>query len=537
VGYSSRNRNMRKNKAGFQIICSLAAVAIVAGTGCFMGSYTTKAPDYNEIALDYDRTRFGNAPFPFWMHLTPFEIRTLLDAEKAKAGDPEALLALGLVASGNVRDSAKFLMYHERVSRFISANRPDIDAQPDEWQKGFRLYQAMRKEFLVKDSVNELAGYDWFKSGLSSIFENGSYNCISSAMLYLILARYFSLNVKGVLLPTHAFVQFTRASGKSIEIETTSKRGFDWIHDEQYYKTQSAGWFLARGLPASTYEEYVRRVIVLPYQLICHNMTNQHTDVRHMRVEDIHRLKEIQAYVETSNAQYQRERLVVYQADFAHLQNTGDYKTAERMFTSIRPVVEWAKKSFGKDTAIFNVAARMEGNRQGVLFKLKNYDEFLGTTKSLLAAIPHVTADSAVLLNNCLSNTYNFLAQCVDSREFDKMETLTEILAPYAGTVSWVNQNLQWALGMEMQHYWNKGDWSGVVRVCKKQLQRAIGPESRKIARSNMEGAFCNWSNIYINEGNWPKARDVLRQCEQDLAPDKGQCSKYLRDLEAAHRF
>jgi hypothetical protein len=117
---------------------------ILCGVCCFMQSYTPKSLEYNQIVLDYDRSGFGNAPFPFWMHLTPFEIRTLLDAEKAKAGDPDALLALALVASGNVRDSAVFLKHKDRIVRFIAGIRPDIDAQKDVWQKGYKLYLSMR---------------------------------------------------------------------------------------------------------------------------------------------------------------------------------------------------------------------------------------------------------------------------------------------------------------------------------------------------------------------------------------------------------
>ncbi len=515
----------------------LCAVVFLTGTGCFFASYKVKSLDYNEIALNYDRSGFCNAPFPFWMHLTPFEIRTLLNSEKAKAGDPDALLALGLTASGNVRDSALFLKYQARVSRFISAVRPEIDAEKDEWQKGYKLYQSMRKEFYIKDSVKELNGYDWYKSGLSSIFENGSYNCISSAMLYIILARYFSMNVQGVILPEHAFVQINRSSGKSIAIETTSKLGFDWIHDEQYYKTKSAGWLLARGLPATTYVDYLKRTLVEPYQLICFNMTNQHTAANRMRVEDIHRLKEIQAFVEAANSGYQHERLVVYQADFSYLQKIGDYKTGERLFACISPVTEAVLKAFPKDTAIINVTARLRCNQQGALFRLKKFDEFLVSTRDVLATIPLVTLDSANLLNNCLSNAYNFMNRFVESKQFDKAEKIAELISPYAGTVSWLNQNLQWALGMEMNYYWEKNNWTEVVRVCKKQLHRASDAENKKIARSNMESAYCNWSNAYIKEGNWPKARDILKQCEKDLSPMMGQCSKYLKELEAAHQF
>jgi hypothetical protein len=520
-----------------RIKTALASIVLLYVVGCFAPSYDVKSLDYNDVVLDYDRSGFGSAPFPFWMHLTPFETAALLDAGKAKAGDPDALLALAFLASGDVRDSAVFMKYKTRVSKFITRIRPDINAQKDAWQKGFQLYQSMRKEFYTKDSVQELAGYDWFKSGISGIFENGSYNCISSSMLYCILARSFDMKVKGVILPTHAFVQLHRDTGKNIEIETTSKLGFDWIHDENYYKTKSVGWFQARGLFSTTYADYCKRSIMEPYQLICYNMTNQHTDLRHMRVEAIHRLMEIQGFVETSNPLYQRSRLILYSADFGYLQKIGDYKTAEKLFRCVDPIIESTQRTLGKDTAIINLIGRLRCNRDGVLVKLKKFDEFIAGAQSTLAMLPLVTADRENLLNNCLSNVYNFLSLYVASKEFDKMEQLADIIIPYAGKMSWANQNLQWAYGMEMNYQWEKKNWPEVIRICKKQLRIAADAENKKIARGNIESAYCNWSNSFQEAGNWPKARDILQQCEKDSVQGQGQCSKYLKQLEGAHRF
>jgi hypothetical protein len=56
------------------------------------------------------------------------------------------------------------------------------------------------------------------------------------------------------------------------------------------------------------------------------NMTVQHTDPRRMHVEDIHRLKEAQAFIEDTNANYQNERLTIYLVEFASLLKHEDYK-------------------------------------------------------------------------------------------------------------------------------------------------------------------------------------------------------------------
>ena len=186
--------------------------------------------EYTNIDLSYDRSLCGKSPLPFWFTLTQSEIDALQNSEKAKTGDPVILLSLALIASGNVRKAEDFKRYHNRMSQFVDAVRPVIENADDFWQKGNLLYTHMRKEFLVDDSSSELAGYEFGQSQLSVVFEKGTYNCISSGILYTILGRWFDMQVDGVLTRGHAFVQLTAPDGKKLELETTSRNGFDWIH-------------------------------------------------------------------------------------------------------------------------------------------------------------------------------------------------------------------------------------------------------------------------------------------------------------------
>ena len=86
-------------------------------------------------------------------------------------------------------------------------------------------------------------------SRITGIFDKGNYNCISSAMLYAILARSFDLPVRGVTVPTHAFIEMGLPGAKILEVETTSDTGYDWVHDAKFYDQASAKWAADRGLP------------------------------------------------------------------------------------------------------------------------------------------------------------------------------------------------------------------------------------------------------------------------------------------------
>lgn len=58
------------------------------------------------------------------------------------------------------------------------------------------------------------------------VVDTGYFNCVSSAVVYLLAARVFVLPMKGVQTPDHAFCVLTVA-GRDIDVETTNPFGFD----------------------------------------------------------------------------------------------------------------------------------------------------------------------------------------------------------------------------------------------------------------------------------------------------------------------
>ena len=523
-----------------RIVVLAAAFCALFLAGCVLEMQTIKKIDYANADLSYDRTHFGNAPFPFWFNLKPVEIRTLENVSQAKAGNPDELLALALLASGDVRDSVTFDKYVTKVKGFVARTRPSIDAERDFWQKGRLLFSAMRKEFLKTDSTNDLAGYDWYQSRLSTLLESGKYNCISSAILYIVLARYFDMPAKGVALPSHAFVQMTAPDKKIIEIETTAKTGFDWVHDANYYKSRALAWFSQRGLPQATYEEYLKRVVMEPYQIICYNMTNQHTDPKVMKFEDIHRLKEMRGYVLDDDAAAQKERFAIYGLEFQHLQKHEDYRAAEQMFGKIMPAVAEEKKRFPGDSDIARNALILEYNYATMLLMIHNHAPFVAASRSALdEMVKSGIADTSEMYKGLLVNVFNFMKFYMDNRnDYADAESLATAFVPYARTQEWFLGNVQYMYGMELRSYWDQKQWPQAVKIIEKQKAvDASGTNSAMISK-NLEAAYVNWSLMYSNEGNWPKAKDVLKQCVDDTAcAHASQCGSMLDELEKAHRY
>jgi tetratricopeptide (TPR) repeat protein len=69
-------------------------------------------------------------------------------------------------------------------------------------------------------------GYSRQQSSIATLLETGSYNCVSSTALYVVLARRLGLDVRSVQVPGHLFAVL-HVGERRTDIETTHARGFN----------------------------------------------------------------------------------------------------------------------------------------------------------------------------------------------------------------------------------------------------------------------------------------------------------------------
>jgi len=74
--------------------------------------------------------------------------------------------------------------------------------------------------------VATLRRYDFHQVRIDTLLDDGTYNCVSSAVLYLILARSVGLSVGGVRTTDHAFC-VVQVGAKTVDVETTNPYGYD----------------------------------------------------------------------------------------------------------------------------------------------------------------------------------------------------------------------------------------------------------------------------------------------------------------------
>lgn len=113
----------------------------------------------------------------------------------------------GLVA----RDSAK-------LEQMIGEARHAVAGDHTAYAKGNALLVFMHKQFLTS--------YSETQARMDTLLRTGVFNCVSSAVLYMILGRAVGLHVEAVYTPDHAFCT-VRAKGRRIDVETTNRYGFD----------------------------------------------------------------------------------------------------------------------------------------------------------------------------------------------------------------------------------------------------------------------------------------------------------------------
>jgi hypothetical protein len=135
----------------------------------------------------------------------------------------EDLAEISLWASGGNTSP-----YLEQIRAAADAIRRTPGLPATDLEKGEFILEYMHK--------NILSSYSLYQSGIDTLLATGRYNCVSSAVLYMVLCRAAGLDVSGVITRDHAFA-LLHSGAESVDVETTNPYGFDpgnrrEFHDE-----------------------------------------------------------------------------------------------------------------------------------------------------------------------------------------------------------------------------------------------------------------------------------------------------------------
>jgi tetratricopeptide (TPR) repeat protein len=146
------------------------------------------------------------APHPLAVRLAataePLPFDDLVDATLVFSGVPDA----GLPA------------YRQKVLDIAAGFQRQAKGVKDPATLGARILEYLHADLLRR--------YDLQQAEVDVLLDEGTFNCVSSAVIYLVLARSAGLTVGGIRTADHAFCTVT-AGSRTIDVETTNRYGFD----------------------------------------------------------------------------------------------------------------------------------------------------------------------------------------------------------------------------------------------------------------------------------------------------------------------
>jgi hypothetical protein len=170
------------------------------------------------------------------------------------------LAEISLWASGDAgRDGPSYM-------RRIRAAATELQLSPELPASGRE-----RAEYILAFTHKKfLKTYSFNQTRLDTLLSNGRYNCVSSAVLYMILAKSAGLDVSGVMTKDHAFAS-VHINGETIDVETTNPYGFDpgsrrEFHD-QFGKLTGFAY-----VPSRSYRD---RTAISPIELVSLILSNR----------------------------------------------------------------------------------------------------------------------------------------------------------------------------------------------------------------------------------------------------------------------
>ncbi len=485
-------------------------------------------------SLSFDRADFGNTELPLWYNLTGFEVQTLKRAQSGNINNPDLLLALALIASGDARTDSEFDNYRNTIQDFINKIRPGINAASSVREKGRILHSRMHSEFLSTGNESDsLGNYDLRQSSFTGVLDSGKYNCISSSILYIILARYFNLDVAGVRLPTHVFVHLASPDGETIEIETTSPAGYGLTHDRDFYKSAAGEWAGSRGLSKPTFGEYQNRIIDQPCNLILYNMINQHT--AELQPEDRLRLVEIRGYLDSENREAVLDRIKLYLMEYNYLSDDNDCGNVIRMHDAVKAGLSGTAAGYPNDAEIINTLSFLETNIAYCMAETGDIERSLTLIDRVLDRVHPESTYGPESFSNAATVINNNIIYLLDS---GKREKAGKVLKKYSGLFERDNLDRKSVIRFrENMAKWSfaAGRWSEAVEHLNRclGLAEAIDKNAEDI-RNNLLFAYFNWGISGLNDKDWQGAINRFEKALEFSAEGEGR-EKTLKNLSVAY--
>lgn len=423
---------MSKSRRSLRAIAGLCVVGVFSV--CLFSGCATVAPD---------RPVYGENPFPVWHPLSSYEVAALRGRAKAAKGDWRALLKLALVASGGPRDPEELAELEGEVDAFLDTHRRDLTAIRDHLQRARKLLSLLHSDVFKTTEGRNVGRYRAAQSQLTVVMQDGTYNCISSALLYMVVARAVGLQALGVKIPRHAYVELRLPDGRRADVETTTERGITLSRGRSWFRSQSRRWGRARGIAALTWQQYQRRQVVSPLRFVADNMYNQHTNPKRMPAANNRRLRELRGELLPQNRDAQFYRLHALSFEHKEMRKSGENAAIIKMYRAVEPALAKMTTRHGTNAKVKNMLGWHRSHYASALQtvgKWQSAERWLDYAERLLPGIK----DAGQIEHNILATAWKEAQESVARGDVARA---TKIANRWRGPCSrraWCQQNMRW---------------------------------------------------------------------------------------------
>jgi hypothetical protein len=267
-------------------------------------------------------------------------------------------------------------------------------------------------------------------SSILDLLTDGKYNCLSSSIVYCLIAKDLGLNVKGVIIPEHTFCILYNKDGNK-DIETTIKNGFD---PEEKSIAEQDGKIISRNAVNSY---YIEREVVEPIELISLLYTNYISNIKeeNLYTKDILN-KYIKAMYFNPKSKVLRDNLGIYLMKFALKEMAkGNIDFASQLIIDSKKTKKENKLLYSNAVQVFTKSLFESINTldlDNAKIKFNEYLNFLNDSDNDKIKINLVENTKKISINkvielvniqgdiNVIRNICNFALQSGESISLDK---------------------------------------------------------------------------------------------------------------------
>jgi hypothetical protein len=432
----------------------------------------------------------------------------------------------------------QFEVYQQAITDFLQ-HMPVRWLSTDVHRHGAELLSAMHSHFFLNDSDDpDRSGYQLNQSTLSGIFQTQTYNCISSALLYTVLAHGSGLQASGVIMPSHAFVLIELNDGDVVEVETTSPFGFDVIRDERFFAGEATAWFNARQLVVPNYEDYQNRRFVSAIGLGLENLWSQHTSAENMAYQDRMRLAEIKGYLQPEDFRAQHNRLIYYYREADYLRQQNDQETLQRLYQHIEPFLQTMVALASSEEALADkefqtVHNLVQAIRAQSLIAGGKHVAGIELARGILLTLDSDLRDADIIGSHAFSALANSAARLLAQEEFHAARAVFADLENDCKTQPVCINTVDRIYAEWSNKMWAQQDWLAVTAILHEYQSLGLTSPNAGSFNENLESAYLNVANQAWYDEDRDNARQHLETCRR-LVDSPARCSARLQELSEA---